>query len=128
MSSKIMYKIAILVLGLCFYTGVNAGVFYYLRDLPISSFTDEDMKLMKDTAYKALEELKDGDKLTWKNEKSGNTGLSNPLKTYKKDELHCRTLRIINRSKKQIAESLFEVCEVEDDTWKIISNKIQINK
>ncbi len=116
-----MYKFAIIVLGCCLYTGAaNAGVFYYLRDLPISSFTDEDMSLMRDTAYYSLEKLKDGEKKAWMNDKTGHSGLLNPLQTYKNDQRVCRILRIINRSKKQIAEFKFEVCETEDDSWKIM--------
>ncbi|MFV2061328.1 MAG: RT0821/Lpp0805 family surface protein [Gammaproteobacteria bacterium] len=118
-----MYRFAIIIFGFCFYTGANAGVFYYLRDLPISSFTDDDMRLLRDTAYQALEELKDGEKKAWNNEKSGNSGLLNPLKTYQKDGRLCRTLRVINRSQKKIAELKLEVCEIEEDTWKILSKK-----
>ena len=116
-----MYKLAIIIFSFCFYANINAGIYYFLKDLPISSFTDDDMTLMSDNVFKALETAKDGEKFAWENKKTGHSGLANPLKTYKQEGLNCRTVRIVNRAKKQIAESKYEVCKVKDNSWKIMT-------
>lgn len=116
-----MYRIALIILGVCFYASADARLYSFLKNSPIESFTEVDTTMMMDNVYKALDTKKDGEKLAWQNEKTGNSGLANPLSTYKQDGLLCRKLRIINRSKKQIVESKYDLCKVEDGLWKINS-------
>lgn len=78
---------------------------------PISDFTKEDSELFWNSVIDALDNKKDGEKLAWQNEKSGNSGLVNPLTTYQEDNTQCRDLRILNRSKKNIAESKYKFCK-----------------
>ena len=84
----------------------------FLHDVtPISDFTKEDSELFWNAVTEALDSKEDGEKLAWKNEKSGNSGLVNPLSTYQEAESQCRNLRIVNRSKKHIAESKYKFCK-----------------
>jgi len=114
-----MYRVALIILGVCFYASADARLYSFLKNSPIESFTKEDISMMMDNVYKALDTKKDGEKLAWQNEKTGNSGLANPLSTFKQDGLKCRNLRIINRSKKQIVESKYDLCKVEDGSWKV---------
>lgn len=91
----------------------------FLESAPIASFNSDDTAMMEKTILRALDSLKDGDKLAWKNDKSGNSGLVNPVKSYKQNGSECRTLRIINRSKKAIRESQHDFCRSLDSKWKI---------
>ena len=91
----------------------------FLKDAPIVSFNSKDTTLMEKTIFKALDTIKDGDKLAWKNDKTGNSGLANPINSYKVNGKSCRTIRIINRSKKNIAESQHNFCQAEDKSWKL---------
>ena len=83
---------------------------------PISDFNDADMQMFKDAIQKALNEKKDGEKLAWKNDKTGHSGLVNPLQTLDSEADECRNVRIINKSKKNIAETHFTFCK-QDGTW-----------
>ena len=74
------------------------------------------MALFKATIQKALNEKKDGEKLAWKNEKTGSSGLVNPILTLEDETGECRNARIINKSKNKIAESRFTFCK-QNGTW-----------
>lgn len=104
-----------------------ASNFSFLRNsAPIASFTEEDTTLFWNTLDKALDTLKDGEKLAWENSKSGNSGLVNPLKTYKQDSQLCRDVRIINRSKENISETKYQFCK-DNDKW-VIKHLLDSNK
>ncbi len=89
----------------------------FLHDVtPISDFTKEDTELFWNAITNALDTKKDGEKLAWQNDKTGNSGLVNPLNTYQEENSQCRDLRIVNRSKKHIAESKYKFCN-RDGSW-----------
>ena len=89
----------------------------FLHDVtPISNFTKEDSEMFWNAITNALDSKKDGEKLAWKNDKSGNSGLVNPLSSYLDGDTPCRDLRIINRSQKHIAESKYKFCK-RDGKW-----------
>ena len=94
-----------------------ASNYSFLKDSsPVANFTEEDTTLFWNTLNKALDTLKDGEKVAWENTKSGNSGLVNPLKTYKQGSLLCRDVRIVNRAKENISESKYQFCK-ENDKW-----------
>ena len=89
----------------------------FLYDVtPISDFTKEDGEMFWNAVISALDTKKDGEKLAWKNDKTGSSGLVNPLSTYQDGDSRCRNLRIINRSKNHIAESRYKFCQ-RDGKW-----------
>ena len=93
---------------------LNAASPNFLHDVtPISDFTKEDSEMFWNAITTALDSKKDGEKLAWKNDKSGNSGLVNPLSTYTEADTQCRNLRIVNRSQKHIAESKYKFCKRE---------------
>jgi len=111
------------LLGLC--TVSLASNFSFLKYSPITSFTSEDTAMMENAVFKALNTLKDGEKLAWKNDQTGNSGLVNPIKSYENNSKSCRTVRLINRSKKSINESKYDFCQSADKEWKLF---IKANK
>jgi len=86
---------------------------------PVFHFSDEDFGILMDTIQKALNEKKDGEKLSWKNEKTGHAGLVNPLDTTIENNLKCRNTRLINRANKRIAKTVFKFCKQPDGEWKV---------
>ena len=95
----------------------------FLHDAaPISDFTKQDVKMMEDSIQKALNEKKDGEKLAWKNEKTNNSGLVNPLSCFTEDGNECRKVRIVNKSSKRIAQNNFKFCKKED-IWVLMKLK-----
>ena len=94
---------------------LNAASPNFLHDItPISDFTKEDSEMFWNAITSALDTKKDGEKLAWKNDKSGNSGLVNPVSTYQDGESQCRNLRIVNRSLKNIAEHTYKFCKHEN--------------
>jgi len=99
---------------------LSASNLNFLHDAaPISDFTKQDVEMMEDTIQKALNEKKDGEKLAWKNEKTNHSGLVNPLSSYSENEMECRKVRIVNKSKQRIAQNNFRFCR-KDGVWVLI--------
>jgi len=112
-----MYKSGLACLLLICSTLTYASNLNFLHNVtPVSDFTKEDSDLFWNAIVTALDNKKDGEKLAWKNDKSGNSGLVNPLKSYQEADTQCRDLRIVNRSKKNIAESKYKFCK-QDGKW-----------
>jgi surface antigen len=88
----------------------------FLKDAPIYEFTPADTAMFEEAIQTALDEKQDGEKLAWQNKDTGVSGLVNPLKTFQENETTCRNLRIINRAKSKIAESVYKFCK-KDDSW-----------
>lgn len=94
----------------------QASNFRFLENSPISEFSPADTAMFEDAIQTALEKKKDGEKLAWKNEETGVSGLVNPLSTYEENGTTCRQLRIVNRAKNKIAESVYKFCK-KGDEW-----------
>ena len=112
-----MIRAIITVTTFLFACSLQASNFNFLHEAaPISDFNKEDMALFKAAIQKALNEKKDGEKLAWKNDKTGSSGLVNPILTLENHTSECRNARIVNKSRKNIAESKFTFCK-RDGTW-----------
>jgi len=106
-----MQRTLVIVTTFFLISTVFASNFNFLHQAtPISDFNKQDLEMFKQALRTALNEKKDGEKLAWKNEKTGSSGLINPLLTL---EDKCRNARIINKSKNNIAESRFKFCKTE---------------
>ena len=106
--------LTILVISLSSASLYAANPSFLFDSTPIADFTQEDGDMFWNAITTALDSKKDGEKLAWKNDKTGNSGLVNPISTYRDGDQECRNLRVINRSKKYIAESLYKFCKKED--------------
>ena len=116
-----MTKFLIIFLGLIFSTVLQASNLNFLKDAPIADFNKDDITMMDQNIYKSLQELDDGEKSAWKNDATGHSGLANPVKTYEKDGQTCRTIRIVNRSNKRIAQGHYDFCRIDDARWVLTS-------
>ena len=91
----------------------------WLRNTAAINFTEEDWRLVKETADKALNEATDGTTLSWENEETGASGSSTPLKSGKKDGMRCRYLKLKSIARGINGEMVFLFCKHEDGIWKI---------
>ena len=91
----------------------------WLRNTAAINFTEEDWRLAKEAADKALNEATDGTTVSWGNEDTGASGSSTPLKTGKKDGMKCRYLKLKSSAKGIDGEMVFLFCKHEDGIWKI---------
>ena len=96
----------------------HAANYSFLKNAPIADFNEDDVAIMEENLYKSLDKLEDGKKSAWKNDKTGNAGLAQPVKTYDKAGKTCRSLRLVNRSKKSLNESVYDFCK-EESGWKL---------
>jgi len=111
-----MYKYLILPIMLTCVAVAHASNLRFLEDAPIYEFTPEDTKLFEEAIQKAIKEKKDGEKLAWQNKETGVSGMVHPISTFKENNISCRNVRIVNRAKNKIAESVYKFCK-KDDTW-----------
>jgi surface antigen len=117
---KLVQKLIITILLLTTSQMLIASNLNFLNEsAPVYHFTDEDFNILMATIQKALNEKKDGEKLAWKNEKTGHAGLVNPLDTTIENNLKCRNTRLINRANKKIAQTVYKFCKQPDGVWKI---------
>jgi surface antigen len=95
----------------------------FLDQAPIRFFNDADLKLLSDSADKALDSAKDGETVAWNNEKTGNSGTLTPTRSFTRDGRDCRQLEVVNLAKEATrgsATSRMDFCKI-DGVWKILS-------
>jgi len=112
-----MFRIVLLLISFTIVVETSAMNLNFLHEAaPIADFNKKDLNLMDEAIEKALNEKRDGEKLAWKNKESSHSGLVNPLSTYSESEIICRTVRIVNKSSKRIAQNNFKFCK-EGGEW-----------
>jgi surface antigen len=103
-----------------FCTGALAANYGFLKDAPISSFTDEDVSMMMKAADDALNDATPHAKREWKNPATGNSGQLEVLKSFQlADGTSCRTLRVFSKAKTAENRSTHALCKSADGTWMI---------
>lgn len=104
-------------------TLVNGLDLTFLDQAPIRFFDDADLKLLSDSADKALGSTDDGEAVAWSNEKTGNSGTLTPIRSFTRDGKECRRLEVVSLARKATrgsATSRVDFCKV-DGKWKILS-------
>jgi len=84
-------------------------------------FTDSDWTLLQKTGQKLIKETPDHILVDWKNEETGNSGTmwAEAFGTY--GGKPCRRAYLVNRAKKRADSSDMVLCEIDKETWKIVS-------
>jgi len=97
---------------------VNIG---FLRDAPITFFSQEEMGMFKQTVLRSLADNADGQTSRWSSTTSDSGGEVTPLDTRNVDDTTCRRTRIVNRAKGREGFGVYEFCLQPDGDWKIVS-------
>jgi surface antigen len=92
----------------------------FLRDSPIQVMTQEDLDLLQSSAYRALDETRDGDVLTWANPLTDAHGTITPTATWQEHGRSCRTLQFDHQVKGRSGRPKFDFCKQPDGSWKIV--------
>jgi hypothetical protein len=87
---------------------------------PLYYFTQEDARILQQSISQALTSTKDGNKLTWKNPKSGAWGYLVPNGTVTKNGVTCRNLTSFNNAHKVSGEATYKYCKIHGK-WVITS-------
>ena len=98
---------------------IAANLGFLNESAPVFHFTKADFDILVNTVQKALNEKKDGEKLSWENKETGHAGLVNPLNTTNEEGVSCRKVRLINRAGKRISETHYKFCKQPDGIWKV---------
>jgi hypothetical protein len=99
--------------------GMAANV-SFLKNSPISFFTEQDIELMMAAADDVLADDSRGAKREWKNSATGNFGQLEVLGAFKApDGRLCKRLRVTNNAKAVESRATYSVCLDADGVWKV---------
>jgi surface antigen len=90
----------------------------FLKNTPVAAFTDEDIAIAQDHIRDALNNGKNGEVVQWENPNSGAAGEYTLLKTYQRDGVTCRRIKVIHSAKKRRGESAYTLCQTAAGTWR----------
>jgi len=99
----------------------HASNMRFLEFSPSASFTEKDWQLVKAAADDLLDNHKDGESVTWKNEESGFNGKLTVLNTYADFGTTCRRLRVFSDAIEVSATRLVNMCKNKEGVWKILN-------
>ncbi|MGD8934917.1 MAG: RT0821/Lpp0805 family surface protein [Thiogranum sp.] len=91
----------------------------WLKDTPAESFTEEDWQLLQHTVDQALNHSARGDRLTWENPASGNSGSVTNIGPSDRDGRKCIRLGIHNETERLSGNSVASFCRQDDGSWKM---------
>ena len=91
----------------------------WLQNTPAEAFTEQDWQLLQDTVLKALHESAKGDRLTWSNPASGNSGSVTNMGPADQDGRTCIRLGIYNKTDRLSGSSVARFCKQDDGSWKM---------
>src|SRR5512135_2973005 len=78
---------------------VGAGNLDFLKDAPITRFKGADLQIFQSNLNDALQQNADGDTHRWENPATGSSGEIELIKSFSRDNKHCRQVRITNRAR-----------------------------
>jgi hypothetical protein len=100
---------------------VNAGNLSFLRNSPMASFNDEDVRLMMANAEAAVLDTKLRSPRTWENPATKHTGTAETLLSYSgPNGIACKRLRIANQAGSNKGRATFTVCNRDEKGWQLV--------
>lgn len=100
---------------------VDASNMRFLEFSPSASFTEKDWELVKAAADDLLDNHKDGESVTWKNEESGFNGKLTVLNTFRDFGTTCRRMRVFSDAITVSATRVVNVCKNKEGLWKVLN-------
>jgi hypothetical protein len=102
----------------CTVVTAPAGNLSFLGTSPLSSFTPEDMELMRQNAQKVLDASGANAKQSWSNPNTGASGLAQVRSQFTAtDGAPCKRLRVINKAKGLESDATHTLCRYADRGW-----------
>jgi surface antigen len=100
---------------------VHASNMRFLEFSPSAFFTEKDWELLRTAARDLLDNHKDGESMSWKNEESGYNGKLTVLNTYEDFGTTCRRLKVFSDAIEVSATRLVNMCKNKEGVWKILN-------
>lgn len=115
-----LLKISLLTLSiLSFPLPANSANMAFLEDTAGQYFNQDDWNLFASSTQHALNTLANGKNESWRNPKTGSSGVLKPINSMKKNGTICRDLQITNRAKGWTDQYVFTYCKYRTG-WKIL--------
>jgi surface antigen len=92
-----------------------------LKDTPAEKFNEDDMILFLDTARKALNELPEGQSLSWENPETKAHGTITVEISGTRSGQTCKRLGIENVAGNRQAKSALDLCMGKDGKWELMA-------
>jgi hypothetical protein len=99
----------------------HAANMRFLEFSPSAFFTEKDWDLLKAAADDLLNDRKDGESITWKNEASGYNGKLTVLRTFADFGTTCRRMRVFSDAIQVSATRVVNMCKNKEGLWKILN-------
>ena len=93
----------------------------FLEFSPSAHFNDKDWDLVRATATELLNNHKDGESLTWKNEENGHNGKLTVLRTVAKYGTTCRSMEVVNDAVEVKTTRVVDMCKNKEGLWKVLN-------
>lgn len=93
----------------------------FLEFSPSAYFTEEDWAMARAAAAKLLDDGKDGDSTSWKNDKTGHNGTLKVLSTFADFGTTCRRMEVFNDAIEVKATRIVNMCRNKKGEWKILN-------
>lgn len=102
----------------------NAAGLGFLKNSPISYFSDADLKMMNGAVLEVLNAADATTVREWANPRSGYSGKVQGMGKFRTaDGLECRKLKVWNQAKGIESESVYPVCRAAGSDWRLASGK-----
>jgi surface antigen len=101
--------------------GAAAQFVGLLKGGPAELFDKADLNLFVDTAYKALDEGADNERLAWQNPENGHRGDMTVLKSFESQGRSCRLLRVRNEAQGRRSDMRHNLCKI-DGRWRLVGD------
>jgi surface antigen len=99
---------------------VHASNMGFLEFSPSAYFTTKDWDLVKETADDLLNNQKDGESKSWKNQENDHNGKLTLLKTFSDFGTTCRTMEVFSDAIKVKATRVITLCKNKEGQWKVV--------
>lgn len=92
---------------------------YFLESLP--QLTAEDIAMLKSTGREGMDGKPEGTTLSWRNDKSGNSGTVTLVRRFTSEGQECRELRHdLDLARQPDQTYTTVICRQQDGTWKVL--------
>lgn len=99
----------------------HASNMRFLEFSPSAFFTEKDWDLVREAATNLLDNHKDGESLSWKNDENGHNGTLKVLNSYADFGTTCRRLKVYSDAIEVSATRVVNMCKNKEGEWKILN-------
>ena len=93
----------------------------FLEFSPSAYFNDKDWELLRTTARDLLNNGKDGQSVTWKNDENGHNGELTVLETFSDFGTTCRRVKVFSDALQVSATRVVNMCRNKEGLWKVLN-------